>query len=216
MSSEASNYANLLQHYNSAAWNLLQKIQQDRGVHMSELSNVYMEAVRSGLPDGFLSMVEHMIADRSTYNSRKTILDGSEMSKHAMKVSSALGPHSDVLTGGASGLAGGGHHNGKTVKAMDYAAKRYNALVYNLNKKLAHDRSIHFSELRNVHREATRLAGGGDFAEMLSTMVGNRATFNARKTAFDAAQWAELETAATDMGCGHVLHAGATHHQKKA
>ena len=216
MSSEASNYANLLQHYNSTAWNLLQKIQQDRGVHMSEMSNVYMEAVRAGLPDGFLSMVEHMIADRSTYNQRKTVLDGSEMSKHSMKVSAALGPHSDVLTGGASQLAGGGHYDRKTLKGMDYATQRYNALVYNLNKKLAHDRSVHFSELRNVHREAARLNGGADFTAMLANMVGNRATFNARKTAYDAAEWAELEAAATDMGAGHVLQAGATHHQKKA
>jgi hypothetical protein len=200
-------YANALQHYNSALTNLETKIQQDRQLHMHEMTNVYMEAVRSGVPHSYLTMVESMISDRDAFSARKTVLDAAEMTAHDNKLETALQQNSGVLRGGARGLEADGR---SAKKGLEYAAKRSNALLYNLHKKLHHDRSLHHQELGNLYTEAARLGGRRTaFASMLENMVRDRQMFNARKTALDAAQWAQVENL-VESNAGHkVLQAGA-------
>ena len=71
----ATNYASALHQYDQQVWNTQQKMMQERSLHSQDLVNTYMEAVLSGVPSNYLSMIEAMIADRSAYNTRKMLLD---------------------------------------------------------------------------------------------------------------------------------------------
>lgn len=212
MPSNPAHVANALQEYNSAIFNVEQKLAQDRGLHMHELTNVYMEAVNADMPTNYLNMMENVISSRSAFNDRKTTLDAMEWSTHDAKIKKALGANQAVLSGGATGIQG--HASSR---AFEYAGARSNALLYNLYRKLAHDRSLHTQELENCYAESVKLAGGSTtsraFSEMVGNMVLDRRTYNARKTALDAAQWAQTEAAIQAAGVGKLLSAGA--HQKK-
>lgn len=213
MPSNTAHVANALQEYNSAIFNVEQKLAQDRGLHMHELTNVYMEAVKADMPPSYLDMMESVIHQRSAFNDRKTALDAMEWGMHDAKVKKALGSNYGVLSGGATAIEG--HASSR---AFEYAGARSNAMLYNIHRKLAHDRSLHTQELENCYAEAVKLAGGSDaaraFSEMLGNMVIDRRTFNARKTALDAGQWAQVEGAVRAAGAGKLLTAGA-HRQKK-
>lgn len=212
MPSNPAHVANALQEYNSAIFNVEQKLAQDRGLHMHELTNVYMEAVNADMPAHYLNMMENVISQRSAFNDRKTTLDAMEWSTHDAKVKKALGANRAVLSGGATAIQGS-----PSARAFEYAGARSNALLYNLYRKLAHDRSLHTQELENCYAESVKLAGGSTssraFSEMVGNMVLDRRTYNARKTALDAAQWAQTEAAIQAAGVGKLLSAGA--HQKK-
>lgn len=213
MPSNPAHVANALQEYNSAIFNLEQKLAQDRGLHMHELTNAYMEAVNADMPTSYLDMMENVIHQRSVFNDRKTTLDAMEWGMHDAKLKKALGANRGVLSGGA--IAMDGHASSR---AFEYAGARSNAMLYNIHRKLAHDRSLHTQELENCYAEAVKLAGGSTqaqaYSEMLGNMVLDRRTYNARKTALDAAQWAQTEAAVNAAGAGRLLSAGA-HHQKK-
>lgn len=212
MPSNPAHVANALQEYNSAIFNVEQKLAQDRGLHMHELTNVYMEAVNADMPMSYLNMMENVIAQRSAFNDRKTTLDAMEWSTHDAKLKKALGSNQAVLSGGATAIQG--HASSR---AFEYAGARSNALLHNLYRKLAHDRSLHTQELENCYAESVKLAGGSAtsraFSEMVGNMVLDRRTYNARKTALDAAQWAQTDAAISAAGMGKLLSAGA--HQKK-
>ena len=211
--SSATKYASALQQYNHFLMNTQQKIMQERSVHGQELTNVYMQAVAAGAPPGYLSMLEAMIADRSTYNMRKTFVDAAELTKHGKKLNVALGPHVGVLAGGAAGLRGGADSR-EGRRALGYAAKRSNALLENLFTKLAHDRAVHLAELHNVHAEALAAYGGASpLSTMINAMVNDRTKYNARKEALDAMQWTQLNK---QLGSGGLqLHSVLAAGQKK-
>lgn len=210
--SPATKTANVLQVYHGAVDNMHQKIQQDREAHMQQLVNAYMEAVMSNMPHSYVTMLEHMIHDRSQFNDRKSGMDAAEWAEHDAKVHAALGSNKHVLTGGASGLQGGGAAG---MQGMDYSGKRYNAYLYNLHRKLAHDRSIHAQELANATEQAVELAGGSAYAHLMERMMSDRNKYNARKTALDAAQWEYVEKQVKDNKLHGMLQAGAVCHQKK-
>jgi hypothetical protein len=207
--STATKYASALQQYNQYLMNTQQKIMQERSIHGQELSNVYMEAVSNGAPAPYLSMLEAMIADRSAYSTRKTFLDAAELTKHSAKLNSALGSNVGVLTGGASGLAGGSTTK-QAIGGLAYASKRSNALLENMFTKLAHDRSVHLQELQNLHAETLAAYGGSSpMSALVNQMASNRSTYNARKTALDAMQWTQLRNQLQNTaGMKSVLAAG--------
>lgn len=207
--STATKYASALEQYHQYLSNTQQKIMQERSIHGQELSNVYMEAVATGAPPAYLSMLEAMIADRSAYSTRKMFLDAAELTKHANKLSSALGPNVGVLTGGVAGLSGGANSK-QAIGSMNYAAKRSNAYLNNMFTKLAHDRSVHLKELQNLHAETLSAYGGrsSPLSAMVNQMVTNRTTYNARKTALDALQWTQLNHNVRGANMHSVLAAG--------
>lgn len=205
----ATNYASALQKYDQHVWDTQQKMMQERSLHSQDLVNVYMEAVASGVPSRYLSMMEGMIADRGAYNTRKTLLDAAELTKHQAKLKASLGSQAGVLSGGAARLAGGA--NSKSAqKAFDYAGLRSNALLNSMYTKLSHDRSVHMAELNNLHAEAVKLSGGQStaFSSMLSTMIDDRTKFNARKFLLDAAQLTALENTMHGLKMGKLLAGG--------
>lgn len=195
--------------YGGAIDNMHQKLQQDRESHMKELTNAYMEAITGGMQHEYVTMLEHMIHDRAEYNNRKTHLDAAEWKEHESKVGRALGPNKRVLTGGAV------QHRGKDVHAnMEYSGNRYNAYLYNLHRKLAHDRSIHTQELQNVQQQAAVVAPGSAYTAMMGKMLQDRQTHNERKTMLDASQWQNVEKHVIKGGNTHMLRAGAKSKKK--
>lgn len=204
MPSHLDKTASTLRLYGGAIDNMQQKIQQDRESHMKELVNAYMEAVMADMPHEYLTMMEHMIHDRAGHNDHKTQLDAAEWEEHEGKVGNALGANKSVLSGGAV------QHTGKHASgAMEYSGNRYNAYLYNLHRKLAHDRSIHAQELQNVQQEAAAVAPGSAYAAMMGKMLKDRQEHNSRKTMLDAQQWQQVEQHVAKKGNGHMLRAGA-------
>lgn len=214
MSEFQADLSDVLAEYNREVYNVQAKIQQNRRLHQADLANAFLEGARVA-PEAknFYSLAATMLADRADYNDRKTIIDASEWTKHEAKLGHALGKQSDVLRGGASSLI---PSKKKSLdKRMLYAAKRSNALIWHLNKNLAHDRSVHAQELRNLYDVAqTNPALPQEYKDMLGLMVDDREMYDGRREALDAAQWAKLDrTVEQTLGGGAVaddiLAAGA-------
>lgn len=204
MPSHLDNTAATIRLYGGAIENMQQKVQQDRESHMKEMVNAYMEAVMADMPHEYLTMLEHMIHDRAGHNEHKTHLDAAEWEEHENKVGHALGANRNVLSGGAV------QHTGKHASTgMEYSGNRYNAYLYNLHRKLAHDRSIHAQELQNVQQQAMEVAPGSAYAAMMGKMLKDRQEHNERKTLLDAQQWQQVETQVAKKGNRHMLQAGA-------
>jgi len=205
--------ANASQAFYSNIWNVAAKIQQDRSLHLHEMDNLYMEACLHEMPDQFLSLLEATIADRSTYNARKTVLDAVELSSHDSKMVDALGANEGVLRGG--GVQARGH---SAKQGLKYATSRSAALLDNLHRKLMHDRSLHHQELSNLYMEGVRNDLPSSYMGMMEGMLHDRKVYNTRKTSLDAAQWAEVDAYAAEnlgsMAAGQ-LAGGATKRRSK-
>lgn len=201
-----SKYADTVQAYNSAIENVSANIQQDRSLHMSDLCNVYMEAALTQAPDGIMTMMEEIISDRSDFSDRKLVLDAAELTMHEQKLAKSLKQNTGVLSGGSRDIVISDH---EAKKAMAYAAERSNALLYNMYKKISHDRSIHQQELNNIYFESLKVAGPNQFTSMLENMIEDRKVFNSRKMALDAGLWAQTENFVKDNIGRSVLKAGA-------
>lgn len=209
MPSQLDKTASTLHLYGGAIDNMHQKIQQDREAHLKELVNAYMEAVMAGMSHEYLTMLEHMIHDRAGHNDRKTALDAAEWSEHDSKVGHALGYNRGVLSGGGVVQSGKQAQTG-----MEYSGNRYNAYLYNLHRKLAHDRSIHAQELQNVQQEAATAAPGSAYAAMTGKMLQDRLANNERRTLLDAQQWEQVEKQVAKKGNAHMVRAGANGKKK--
>ena len=201
-----SKYADTVQAYNSAIDNVSANIQQDRSLHLADLTNIYMEAALTDAPAPVMSLLEQVITDRDTFSQRKLVLDAAELTQHEQKLSRALGDNVGTLAGGSRDLIVNNH---EAKKAMAYAAERSNALLYNMYKKLSHDRSIHEQELNNIYLETMKVSGRNNFTSMIEHMMDDRKTYNSRKMALDAGLWAQVENFAKDNIGSGVLRAGA-------
>ena len=180
--------ANVTHSLNSNAWNVAAKMQQSRSLHMHEMSNLYMEACLSGLPTGYLSLLETTMNKRSLYNNQKSDNDSMLLSDHDMKLKNALEHNPNVLSGGAVST-----NTRNARQALKYSTKRTNALLENLNQKLMHDRSVHMHELVNLYNEARRVGIYSPYVKMLNTMLSNRKMYDNRRTQMDATEWASGE-----------------------
>lgn len=171
--------------YGHAVEGLERKIQQDRGLHKHALANVYLEAVRTGVPQPLQRMLRTVVAENATFAERRTRLDAAELVHHLKRMDSTIAPHRDVLAGG------GAHSSGLE------GVRRLDKLVAGLNQKLAHERSVNATQLANVQSEAVRVLGAqAPFARMVTEMLSERTMYDARKTLQDAQHWGELKAAA--------------------
>jgi hypothetical protein len=189
------NYAAAISKFNESIDDMAARVQQDRVLHMHDLTSTYMQAVTSGMPHEYLSMLEQTIGERSVYNDRKMVLDAADLTMQGTKLNRALGANVGTLNGG--GVA---DNSRQALKGMHYSAQRSNALHANFNQKLQHDRAVHASELEAL---LTQTPGGSQVASVLTSLVNMRTENNTLRTAHDASRWAEL-----DSYVGHALGGG--------
>jgi hypothetical protein len=168
-------YASTLSTFNDAIDDVSARVQQDRVLHMHDLVSTYMQAVSSGMPHEYLSMIEKTIGERSIYNDRKMVLDAADLTMQDAKLSRALR---------------GGGTSRDALKGMNYANQRSNALHANFNQKLAHDRAVHAAELDALHQATP---SGNAVSSVLTNLVNMRTQNNSMRTSHDATQWATLD-----------------------
>ena len=190
-----NSYASALQQFNVAIDDVSARVQQDRALHMGDLTNTYMQAIVERMPSAYLTMLETSIGQRNVYNTRKLVFDATDLSVQDAKLSRALGANSGTLSGG-----GVGDMSRDALKAMHYSAKRSNALHTSFNQKLAHDRTVHAHELAALYNQTPANTNTG---RTLASMMSMRATNNLARTSHDAASWAD-----TDMSIGATLGGG--------
>ncbi len=188
-------YASALQHYNTAIDDVSARVQQDRVLHMHDLTSVYMQAVSTDMPEEYLTMLEKSIGERSIYNDRKLVMDASDLTVQNSKLTGAMGTNARTLSGG-----GVRDFSREAMAAMHYSAKRSNALHASFNQKLQHDRSVHTSELEAL---ASITPSHTTCGSVLSTLVQMRHENNDARTVHDAGSWADLDAQVMDeLGAG--------------
>ena len=180
------NYASVIQNYDAAVDDVAARVQQDRALHMHDLTSVYMQSIVTGMPSAYLTMMENTIGERSMYNDRKMVLDAADLTMQNKKLTRALGPNAGTLSGG--GVA---DHSHAALRGMHYSAKRSNALHTNFNQKLAHDRSIHSAELNALLNLTPPNTPVGSILRGLVTM---RRENNRVRTDHDAQMWARVDS----------------------
>jgi hypothetical protein len=199
--------ASVLNNYEEHSNNLRRKVQQDRILHMSILANAYMEAASSGASDNFLTMMEEMITNRDKYNCRKDMLDASEWKAMDKRTQSLMGVNVGVLSGGPSALA-----DPNAERGLIHAARVFNAYMWNMTRKLHHDRHVHIKELLNLLKEAKGYTSK-EFTGMLGDIFLDIIKYNGRKDALDASQWQQMEKLVRDYLAPHtavcILRCGA-------
>ena len=167
------------------------RIQHQRSLHMNTLVNMFQEAVLTDQPEEVVNMISNAILERDEYNGRKTKVDAKEWGTHDTKLKRALGRHVNVLSGGAVGTT----RNPRRLKnALKYAGKRSNAFVWNLNKKLQHDRATHKNELINLNNEIAKHENTSqEYKQMVYDMLQEQNKYDLRRTVLDAHQWSTLD-----------------------
>lgn len=190
-----SNYVSALHVYDSAINDLTARVQQDRVLHMHDLTSAYMQAVASGMSKKYLSMLESTIGERSIYNDRKLVFDAADLSVQEKKLSRALGSNAGALSGGAVV-----DNSRNALKGMHYSAQRSNALYSSFNQKLAHDRAVHAIELRTL---LGATPSNSVVAKVLTDLVNMRTHNNYLRTMHDAREWANV-----DAQVGQLLGGG--------
>lgn len=188
-------YVSALKTLNSSVDDVSSRIMQDRQLHMHNLAEVYMQSLAGGEHDGYVSMLEQAIGERSVYNDRKMILDAADLTAHDKKISQALRHNAGALSGGAVVDV-----SSSALRGMDYAAKRSNALHASFVQKLTHDRALHQQEL-----EALYSASPSNTAckNILGGMIKRRHANNDARTRHDAKMWAETDASVyTALGGG--------------
>lgn len=184
-------YAKAIRYYDTAVDDISARVQQDRSLHMHDLTNVYMQAIATRMPSEYLTMLETTIGERSIYNDRKMVLDAADLTMQNKKLTNALQQNVNTLTGG-----GVVDRSGNAMKNMHYAAKRGNAMYANFNQKLAHDRSVHTSELNAL---LASTPPNTPVAKVLTGLLNMRIKNNATRTAHDAKLWAKLDSQVNHM-----------------
>ena len=189
-------YASALQTYNTSIDDVAARVQQDRTLHMHDLTTTYMHAISSGMPDQYLNMLERTIGERKIYNDRKMVFDAADLTLQNSKLTRALGANKGTLSGG------GVHDTSRAaLKGMHYSVQRANALYANFNQKLSHDRTVHANELSGILRTTPKAT---QTASVLKSLINMRETNNANRTLHDARMWADVDSrVGAIMGGGH-------------
>lgn len=195
-----SNFARALQIYGGACDDVSKRVIQDRTLHMHDMSELYMMALKERMPTDYISTVEQAMGERSVYNSRKMIMDAADFTAHDRKLNGVMGANVRALSGGGVVDTSRGALDG-----LKYSAMRSNALYANFNQKLAHDRQLHMQELKALHSVTP---SGTASKNILSNFIASRQQNNSSRTHHDAKMWA-----ATDRSVGNVLGGGYTAQQ---
>lgn len=195
-----TNFATALQIYGGACDDVSKRVIQDRTLHMHDLSELYMMALKDRMPQDYLSTVEQAMGERSVYNNRKMMMDAADFTTHDAKMSRVLGANTRALSGGGVVDSSPG-----ALDAMKYSAMRSNAMYANFNQKLSHDRQLHLQELKALH---SLTPSGTASKNVLSNFISSRMNNNNSRTQHDANMWAS-----TDMKVSNVLGGGHTARQ---
>jgi hypothetical protein len=131
-------YTNALNEYRGAINDAAASLQQGRALHMHDLVNIYVNTLHTGDTKAVAAM-EAVIGQRSIFNERKLVFDAADLTVHDVKVQHAVGKNA--------------------VKGGHYGARRSNALLHVMHKKIVDDRDHHIKELQGL--TAGVLAGGG-------------------------------------------------------
>jgi hypothetical protein len=177
-----SDYISALKTYSHAIDDVSHRTMQDRQLHMHNLNEVYMQALAGGEHDGYVSMLEQAIGERSVYNDRKMIMDAADLTMHENKVTQALSHNRGALSGG-----GVVDRSSSALRGMNYAAKRSNALHASFNQKLTHDRALHQQELEALY---SATPSNTACKSVLGNMIKRRVANNESRTYHDANKWA--------------------------
>ena len=189
------NYSNVVKKYNDAIENISAKIVQDREGFMQQLGNIYSQGKKNFVNSDFLDYVEKKILVRDFSNNMKSFSDKSQLVDHIYKVNNAL-------KGGAS----------TDLKDLRYAAKRDNALFWNLNEKLHRQRLRQEHELELIATVAKQLPlMTENYTNFLDKVVSDHKLYNSRKRGLDVAQWEQLNDHVNNLvqNDGSILKAGA-------
>jgi hypothetical protein len=178
-------YVSTIGAYDKAIDDIVARVQQDRTLHMHDLTTTYMHAIQSRMPSNYLSMLESTIGERSTFNNRKLVLDAADLTMQEAKVKHAMGSNFTALAGGSLGDKS---HN--ALKRLHYSAKRSNALFSTFNQKLGHDRQTHLQELKMLV-DAT--PSNTSTKQLLSELYANRLQNNDKRLRHDARAWANVD-----------------------
>ena len=121
-------YITALGHYDRAINSAVEKLQHNRAHYMQDLTTIYLNSLRTGVPESYLNMMEDLISRRDTYDARKVVFDAADLTGNQARIGRRLS---------------GGDYN--------YCAQRSNKLHANMMKKLCHDQSVHQQELEAVY-----------------------------------------------------------------
>lgn len=197
-------YVSSIQFYDNAIEDMAARIQQDRSLHMHDLTSIYTNAVSTRLPPAYLTMMESVIGNRSIYNDRKLVMDAADLSVNESKIRNAMGANFTALAGGSINNA---TYDG--LKGLHYSAQRCNALLSNFQQKLAHDRELHTMELKSV---VDALPASSQAQTIASNLYNARLQSNNTRMMSDAKLWRSVETNVNQiLGGGKAARRVLTH-----
>lgn len=189
-------YVSTIGVYDKAVDDLSARVQQERAMHMHDLTSTYMNAIRNRMPSEYLSLLETTIGKRSTYNDRKLVLDAADLTMQEAKVKNAMGSNFVALAGGS--IIDPSH---TALKKLHYSAKRSNALLANFHQKLTHDRQTHYNELKMLLDATPQNTPTG---ELLATIHTDRVQNNNIRTSHDRDMWSNVEQQVNSLLGGGV------------
>jgi hypothetical protein len=192
-----SDFAKAIQIYGGACDDVSKRVIQDRTLHMHDMGELYMMALKERMPSEYLSTVEQAIGERSVYNTRKMIMDAADFTAHDRKLNGVMGPNMQTLAGG-----GVVDTSRAALDGMKYSAMRSNALYANFNQKLAHDRELHMQELQALYSVTPSSTAS---KHVLKNFIASRQQNNNSRTHHDANMWAS-----TDRSVANALGGGYT------
>ena len=181
--------------YGGAIQDISAKLVQDRTLHLHDMNHVYMQAVSSNMHPKYLARVEQAIAERYRYNNRKDRVDASELARHDQRLETALKQNNQVLSGGAIV-----DNSPEALKDIQYTVKRSEALLANLNEKLARDRDLHQQELHTLH---AMTPSDCSCRQVTGGMCARRADVNRSRKAHDVATLKQVKEQVN-----HVIRGG--------
>jgi len=194
--SSSQDYAVSLKEYNDTINELSARTQQERQLHMFDLTDIYLDAAQNNLSPSKMRQLESLIGERAIYNDRKLVMDAADLTRQHQKMTSFLGSEASrtVLSGGYA------HDTSRAMmKNMKTMAQRSNALHAVFQQKLAHDRTVHEHELNDV----MNIVQGHPTANIVASMASERSGINASHDVHDSNAWAKF-----DMKIKHLLGGG--------
>lgn len=131
----------------------MRDIQHNRALHLSQLTNIYMEANLSKMPSRFVTLLETMFGDQTSYNFNKVGEDTASINQQNRKIKELC--QEDFAVGSTKGKA--------------YCDE----ILAGLARKLQHDRSVHAQKLENILDQCLKLNNlqPSSFSQMLQCML---------------------------------------------
>ena len=156
----------------SSRW--MRKTQHNRSLHIEQLTNIYLEALRINMPSSFLAFLETIEGDQTTYNLNKKGQDISSMIEQNDTIKQFY--RNDIRSGR------------RTTKTY------CDEVLAGLARNLQHDRSVHKQKLQNILDECLKLSGNEStgFSRMLECIIKDNDDLDMVNTMDEAEKCYEL------------------------